>query len=130
MKLPRVHLRGLRAGAWWEHVLRFVFGGLVTASAGLVAHRFGPVVGGLFLAFPAILPASLTLVKEHDGRRSAVNDARGARIGAVALAAFAVCVAATAIPLGAWCLPLAAGVWGVVGVALWSAFHGSERSEP
>ena len=39
-----------------EYVSRFVFGGLVTVLAGLVADHFGPVIGGLFLAFPGIFP--------------------------------------------------------------------------
>ena len=47
----------------------------------------------LFLAFPAILPASLTLVKEHDGRRKTCDDARGSRLGALGMLAFAIVVA-------------------------------------
>ena len=45
--------------------------------------------GGLFLAFPAILPASLTLIEEKEGRRQAEGDAVGAIIGAVGLVVFA-----------------------------------------
>lgn len=71
-----------------EHVTRFAFGGAVTALTGVVGHAFGPVVGGLFLAFPAILPATLKLVKSHDGRPAAEHDAIGAALGSVALAAF------------------------------------------
>jgi hypothetical protein len=44
--------------------------------------------GWLFLAFPSILPASLTLVVQHDGRRAAADDALGSVVGAVGLAAF------------------------------------------
>ena len=40
-----------------EYVLRFVFGGVITAVVGMVGKAFGPAVAGLFLAFPAILPA-------------------------------------------------------------------------
>jgi hypothetical protein len=40
-----------------QYALRFLFGGIVTAVAGLVAQHFGPVVAGLLLAFPAIFPA-------------------------------------------------------------------------
>jgi hypothetical protein len=39
--------------------------GAITAAAGLIAGLYGPTIGGLFLAFPSILPASLTLVA-HD----------------------------------------------------------------
>ena len=72
-----------------EHALRFGFGGVVTLLTGLVAHRFGPSIGGLFLAFPAILPAALTLVEEHDGRKQAIDDTRGAALGSIGLGAFA-----------------------------------------
>jgi hypothetical protein len=47
-----------------EYVSRFVFGGTVTVLAGLIADRFGPVVGGLFLAFPGIFPAWCELGRE------------------------------------------------------------------
>lgn len=79
-----------------EHATRFLFGGVVTVITGLVAHRWGPWVGGLCLAFPAILPATLTLVKEHDGRKKACDDARGSRFGALGLVAFAIVVAVLA----------------------------------
>jgi hypothetical protein len=44
---------------------------------------------GAAQAFPAILPASLTLVARHDGRKQAVAEAGGAILGAVALGVFA-----------------------------------------
>ncbi len=37
--------------------------------------RFGPRVGGLFLAFPAILPATLTLLEKKEGKTKACADA-------------------------------------------------------
>ena len=60
-----------------------MFAGIVTLSA-------GDRVGGLFLAFPAILPASLTLINQREGRREAKVDATGAVLGALALIGFAV----------------------------------------
>jgi Flp pilus assembly protein TadB len=39
-----------------EFALRFLFGGLVCVAAGLIAKEYGPAIGGLFLAFPAIFP--------------------------------------------------------------------------
>ena len=45
----------LRQTRWYEYLVRFVLGGAMTVIAGLIAARFGPVIGGLFLAFPAIL---------------------------------------------------------------------------
>jgi hypothetical protein len=108
----------------WEWVVRFAFGGAITVATGIIGNVWGPLVAGLFLAFPAILPASLTLVKQHDGRDEAVDDARGARLGSVALAAFALVVVLTAgrLPAAA-VLTLAAVTWLVVAVAAWLALH-------
>ncbi len=54
---------------WYEYVSRFVFGGLATAVASVIAKEYGPSVGGLFLAFPAIFPASATLIEQNEKRR-------------------------------------------------------------
>jgi hypothetical protein len=86
-----------------EHVVRFVLGGVVTVAAGLIARQWGPVIGGLFLAFPAIFPAGATLIEQHEvkrkreigrdgrrrGREAAALDALGAALGAMGLGAFA-----------------------------------------
>ena len=55
----------LRQTRWYEYLIKFVLGGAMTVVAGLIAARFGPVIGGLFLAFPAIFPASATLIEKH-----------------------------------------------------------------
>jgi hypothetical protein len=49
----------------YEYAIRFLFGGAITVLAGILAKEFGPVIGGLFLAFPAIFPASATLLEKH-----------------------------------------------------------------
>jgi hypothetical protein len=106
----------------WELAIRFAYGGFVTACTGLVAKAFGPVVGGVFLGFPAILPATLTLVKEHDGRQKAVDDARGARLGTAGLTAFALTAwlaATTASP--AVVLATALFTWVAVNAGIWAA---------
>jgi hypothetical protein len=54
-----------------EYALRFLFGGSRTALAGLIAKGYGPEVGGLFLAFPAIFPAAASLIQNHEIRRKA-----------------------------------------------------------
>jgi hypothetical protein len=91
---------------WYEYAVRFVFGGIVTVLAGLIAKNFGPGLGGLFLAFPAIFPASATLIEKHEkqkkeragvngtqrGRTAAGLDAAGAAIGTIGLLCFAVVV--------------------------------------
>jgi uncharacterized protein DUF3147 len=67
----RVTLGALKQMRLKELALRFGFGGAITAAAGIIAMKFGPVIGGLFLAFPAILPASLTLVENHEVQKKA-----------------------------------------------------------
>lgn len=71
-----------------DTLVRFVFGGVTSVIAGLVAKSYGPVVGGLFLAFPAILPASVTLLQEHDGKTPAGVYALAAVAGGVGLIVF------------------------------------------
>jgi hypothetical protein len=58
----------------------------MTVVAGLIAARFGPVIGGLFLAFPAIFPASATLIEKHVRERKEKAGLRGARRGKEAAA--------------------------------------------
>src|SRR5437868_9976089 len=91
---------------WYEYAVRFLFGGLVAAAAGIIAKKFGPAFGGLFLAFPAIFPASATLIEKHEkqekerpglkGTKRAADavsvDAAGAAIGTLGLACFALLV--------------------------------------
>lgn len=128
MTRPALAPRKLRKVAAWEYALRFAFGGLVTVGAGLIAKRWGTAFGGMFLAFPAILPASLTLVKQHDGRRRAVDDARGGRVATMALASFAL-VVMTAAP--AWppavVLAIATASWVIVAVAAWRVVLAERR---
>ncbi len=83
--------------------VRFLCGGLATAATGLIAKKYGPSIGGLFLAFPAILPASATLIEKHEqqrkkragldgkvsARKAAGVDAAGAAIGSIGLFVFA-----------------------------------------
>src|ERR1700759_4884837 len=59
-------LSALRRTRWYEIVLRFLFGGLATVATGMIAKSYGPVIGGVFLAFPAIFPATATLVEKHE----------------------------------------------------------------
>lgn len=125
------HLKGIKPHEW---ALRFVFGGLCTMVAGLIAGRWGPAVGGLFLAFPAIFPASASLIEQHEmehkqragmdgaarGRLVAGVDAAGAAIGATGLAAFAVVVWRVLPGHQGWlAIGVAMAVWLAVSVALW-----------
>ncbi len=91
---------------WFEYLVRFFFGGAVTVLAGVIAKTYGPGIGGLFLAFPAIFPATATLIEKHEkqkkeqagkdgivrAREAAGADAAGAAMGSVGLVVFAAIV--------------------------------------
>lgn len=97
--------------------VRFGFGAGVSLLAGVVTMVAGPRVGGIFLAFPAILLAALTLVAKEEGRRQARDDARGATYGTVGMIAFAVVVAVGVGHMWLWLVLVAAcAAWVVVGV--------------
>jgi hypothetical protein len=128
------HFSAVKKVKWNELAVRFLFGGAITAAAGLVAQHWGPSAGGLFLAFPAIFPASVTLLAKKQtqqkaahgisgaarGKKAAAIDNRGTILGCVGLAAFGLAV---------WLLPpslhsvvallVALGVWSAVSLGLW-----------
>jgi hypothetical protein len=123
-RMPSFDVAALTRTHAWEYGLRFLFGGAVTVATGLIANAYGPTVGGLFLAFPAILPASLTLLKRHDGRAEAARAAVGGRIGALGLIAFAGVSAVLATHHGApLTLAAASLTWAAVSVGLWFAIY-------
>ena len=99
---------------------RFGAGALTSVAAGLITLAFGARTGGLLLAFPAILAASLTLIQEEDDAAQAREDARGAVLGGLGLAVFA---AVAALMLGhvGWGLTLAcaAAAWLLSAVTLY-----------
>jgi hypothetical protein len=100
--IVRAKFAALKEGHWYEYLVRFVLGGLVTVVAGVVAQIWGPAAGGLFLAFPAIFCASATLIEKHErerkekkglkgrdrGKGAAALDAAGAGLGSFAMAVF------------------------------------------
>jgi len=67
----------LRQTKWHEYAVRFLLGGLITAVAGVIAKKFGPSLGGLFLAFPAIFPASATLIEKHEKQKTEKEGLQG-----------------------------------------------------
>jgi hypothetical protein len=119
-----------------EYAVRFLFGGLSTVAAGLIAKRFGPGIGGLFLAFPAIFPAGVSLIESHEvkrkakvdsdgrnrGRLAASLDSQGASLGCIGLMGFA-------FVLWKWLnshnallmISVAATTWLLIAYALWAA---------
>lgn len=72
-----------------ELLVRLVFGAGIALVSAIVGMVFGPKAGGLFLAFPAVLPATLTLIEKREGTTKAWADASGGALGALGLAAFA-----------------------------------------
>ena len=132
--IVRAQWSRLRESEWWEIALRFLFGGIVTVLAGMVAKRWGPAAGGLFLAFPGIFPAGVTLVERHEREKkrrhglSGTKRARlvagvvaaGAALGAFGLAAFAVAAWVLLPRVAPWiALLVAAGAWLAVSVLAW-----------
>ena len=69
--------------------IRFAAGAVTSIIAGAVTLVFGARIGGILLAFPAILVASLTLIEEQEDSINAREDARGAIIGRCAPMSFA-----------------------------------------
>ena len=130
----KFQLSALRRTRWYEIVLRFLFGGLATVATGMIANSYGPVIGGLFLAFPAIFPATATLVENHvmqkkkkahiDGvnrSRSAVAlEARGTEMGSVGLVLFGLLLWRFLVDRPAWLVLLAASLaWLITSIVLW-----------
>jgi Protein of unknown function (DUF3147) len=101
--IVKVDVSSLKSTKPHEFAIRFFLGGLLTVIAGMLAKSFGPAIGGLFLAFPAIFPASVTLIEKHEkqrkqqigydgtirGRNAASLEAAGTSLGALALVLFA-----------------------------------------
>jgi len=84
-----------------------------------------PTVPRFVSGAPAILPASLTLVASQDGRQSAVEEARGAILGAVGLGGFAASVWLLADKVApGLALTVAAAVWFVISCSLWWMSNG------
>ena len=117
-----------------EYLVRFLFGGIATAVAGLIAKHFGPGAGGLFLAFPAIFPATATLIEAHEkkrmakigcdgtnrGRMAASLDASGAALGCIGLMGFAVVLCLMLPKYNAFFAILTGlAAWLVLSIVLW-----------
>lgn len=86
-KLRQVRLR--------DYAVRFAMGAAISIVAAIVGKVVGVRFGGTLLAFPAILPASLTLIQEKEGTRRADRNAIGAVLGAAGLVIFAMVADAT-----------------------------------
>ncbi|MDQ6745590.1 MAG: DUF3147 family protein [Actinomycetota bacterium] len=121
---PSVQAGQIREVKPKDLAVRFAAGALTSVVAGLVTLAFGAKVGGVLLAFPAILAASLTLIEEEDDVAQAREDSHGAVLGGVALIAFAVLATLALTSVApALALGVAALAWALVAVggyfALW-----------
>lgn len=131
----RLKADSLKATSPREYLARFIFGGLACVLAGLMAKGFGPEIGGLFLAFPAIFPATATLIESHEkkkggdpaaARREAGAGASGTALGCAGLAAFAWVLGAL-LPShnGGLSLAAATAAWAAANLGLWTlAYRG------
>jgi hypothetical protein len=133
--IVRIDYSSLRGTRWYEYALRFLFGGAITAVTGLITREFGPTVGGLFLAFPAIFPATATLIEKHQrerlerkglrgerrGRDAAALDAIGAAMGSLGLLVFAAFLWAFLSHYSPWLvLTGATFLWLIASSVIWS----------
>jgi hypothetical protein len=130
----KIDTSSLRETKWYEYVIRFVFGGLITVIAGLIAKHSGPIIGGLFLAFPSIFPASLSLAAKHErqrkeaegedgtgaGKRAASQEAAGTSLGSIGLLAFAAVIWRMLPHQESWIVLLVASLgWMITSVLAW-----------
>lgn len=112
-----IDLRRLRKSGIGDMAVRFAFGAAISVLADVVTAALGVRIGDMFLAAPAILPATLTLIERGQGRPRAVFEVSGAVMGAVALVGFALVAWALLGAVGAAVALLAALVaW--IGLAL------------
>jgi hypothetical protein len=130
----KADISALKKASWGEYGIRFLFGGIATVIAGLIARHYGPELGGLFLAFPAIAPATATLLDRHvkeerqraeleghtRGRKTAALDMFGTVWGTVGLFGFGQVIWLIGPSQSAWIVLLVAmAVWLVGALSTW-----------
>lgn len=135
-KSSQIHLqfRALRRTRWYDYAIRFLFGGLITVLTGVIGNMYGAAVAGLFLAFPAIFPATATLIEKKEkqrkhragmhgtarGRRVASVDAAGASMGSIGLLAFGAVTWRLLPDFASWLVLVAASAaWFALSFAVW-----------
>ncbi|HEY0908924.1 MAG TPA: DUF3147 family protein [Bradyrhizobium sp.] len=123
----------LKEGRLKEYLIRFALGGAATVFTGYISRCCGALIGGLFLALPAIFCASATLIEKHeirrkreaglDGRRrgeeAAALESAGTVLGAFGMLAFAVTFSLTVQDRIPTAFILASLAWAIVSVAGW-----------
>jgi hypothetical protein len=120
--VPRVRASKLKEVNPDELLIRFAFGAAISVVAGVVSLVWNAKAGGMFLAFPAILPATLTLIEKKESKREAEEDDEGALLGSVAMFCFAATsVWALAVLAAGVALAVASGAWIAAAVGLYAA---------
>jgi len=105
-----------------QALIRFAAGAGASLVAALVSQFAGSRPAGPLLALPAILIASLTMIADDDGLRAAIDDSRGAVLGALGLVAFAAIAWRLLGHLPTWQVLLLATLgWAVVSLLLYGA---------
>lgn len=131
--LVKMSLSSLQEGRWYEYLIRFGLGGTATMFTGFIGSSFGPSIGGLFLALPAIFCASATLIEKHEirkkdeasltgerrGETAAALDAAGAALGSIGLLSFAATFLLLANRNYWWALAAASVAWLLTSVGAW-----------
>ncbi len=139
-----VSFSSLRDSHWYEYIVRFLLGGTATVTTGLISSHYGPGVGGLFLALPAIFCASATLIEKHEQRRkrehgfsgqrrgqeAAALDATGAALGSFGMMGFALGFSLLAERSASLAFTVAIIAWGVICVAAWWAWRRVRLTAP
>lgn len=129
--MPAADVHSVAEHGFKDYAIRFGFGAAIALAAGLLGMWFGPKFGGVFLGFPAILPASLTLIQKKDGKEQAAIDSEGAVLGAIAFVVFAVLVTVLLMHWGVVATTVVAlVVWVVVAVALYALARAIFHREP
>ena len=132
--LVRIDISSLKQSRWHELAVRFLLGGLITAFAGIIGKKFGASIGGLFLAFPAIFPASATLIDKHEkekkeraglsgrgrARQLVSVDAAGTAMGSIGLIVFAFLMRELIVDHSVWMVFAAAtAAWIGTSIFIW-----------
>ena len=100
---------------------------------GFIGSSLGPSIGGLFLAFPAIFCASVTLIEKHEirkkceaglkgeqrGEEAAALNAAGVAMGSLGLLAFAITFLVLVAVNYWWALAAACVAWLLTSVGAW-----------
>ena len=132
-RLFAVDFRAVREIRPKDLAVRFAFGAAVSIVAGLIGVAAGQRLGGVMLAAPAVLPATLTIIEKKEGRGPAVTEVQGSVPGAIALIGFAlVATVSTAKLRLAGALLLALATWvaaAIVGYLVQAAILSAWRQD-